>query len=303
MTQLTPPKLLKGSLSFVNYTTDKITDTSSPLYGKYQSWEYNITVLPTNTSYPGPRKDYQYNGLDVDVGDWVSSSIGGYACQITAIMSQTSTNLDIILTDVNNYNAIGDSSGNGNGALKNGDCFIFEVNNNRPILTPEVTGTFSSVFGTDMISRFYYTNPETSSGDFTNMNNIKINWSPSNKVNPNDVIMFTLPTGVDFYVYSVEVSSPMTIECHQTGAYADTNPYKFVAVDGNLIDDGSYVSNGQRYYGPRYAFLQNTQDRQSDISYWKLTYTGSISQYISIIFYIASINDSLTSTTIVYDNS
>lgn len=302
MTIITPPKLLRGFLVFTGYDS-YISDTSSPINGKAKSWSYDIKIYPSTMSYPGPRNDYQYNGLDVNVGDWISSSVGGYAVQITQITgTPTATKISVIVEDIDNYNALGDTTGNGNGAPNPGNCFIFEVNeNNKPILTPEFSGVFASTYGVDLISRFEYVDDNSPEQVAIELKNISINWTTKSQVNTNDIIQFTIPTGPDFFISEVTVSGPMILECHQTSSYTDTNPYKFIAINNQLVDDGTFTTSGTKYYGPRYIFLQNTEDRTSNISYWKLTYNGDPST-INIIFNISTYKN-LKDQIIVFDNT
>ena len=303
MTFLAPPKLLRGFLVFKGYV-DYVTDKNSPVNGKALSWNYDIKIYPSTTSYPGQRQDYQYNGLDVKVGDWISSSVGGYAVKIISINgTPTSDLINVTVEDVDSYNAIGDSTGNGNGAPFPGACFIFEVtDSNRPVLTPEFAGTFAATYGVDLISRFEYTNENTPDTSSVELKNITLNWTTKFNVSPNDVITFTLPTGPDFFVSGATVSNPMILECHQTSQYTDTNPYKFIAITNQLVDDGTYVTSGSKYYGPRYIFLQNTDDRTSSNSYWKMTYTGDTATVINIVLNISSFS-SVSDKIIIYDNS
>ncbi len=82
---------------------------------------------------------------------------------------------------------------------------------------------------------------------------------------------FTLPTGGRCVLAELRVSSPCIVECHSTASYADTNPYRFSAVAGHLIDDGSYVISGTRYFGERFITLLNLSDPTSGNTFWKVT--------------------------------
>lgn len=82
---------------------------------------------------------------------------------------------------------------------------------------------------------------------------------------------FTLDTGTMFVLQKIEVDGPCRIECHTTSSYNDTNPYIFVATDSHRVDDGSYTSNGQTYYGPRFITLMNLESPSSGKSFWKVT--------------------------------
>lgn len=308
MTIQQPPRLLKGFLIFSGYGTN-INDSTNPLNGKAETWKYDVTITASSTSYPGPRNDYQYNGLDVEIGDWISSSIGGKALQIISIESQAFDKISVTVQDIGNYNALGDTTGNGDGSLLPGNCYVYQTTTGEmPVLTPEISGLFGATFGVDLISRFQYTKKDDNNGGGGGttslaINNIEIDWSTSAAVSTGQNLLFSIPSGVDFFVYQLVASDPMTLECHQTSYYNDTNPFKFIATSDQLIDDGSYVTNNVKYYGPRYAYCQNTENRTSGISYWKLTYNGSLSKQLSVTFNLTTYDATLPATTsVVYNN-
>ncbi len=89
-------------------------------------------------------------------------------------------------------------------------------------------------------------------------------------INTNDSREFTLPTGSEFFLTDLEVSFPVTVESHRTSKRDDTFQYKFVATNSHKIDDGSYISGGTRYYGPRHVLLTNIDNPSSGSSYWKI---------------------------------
>lgn len=102
----------------------------------------------------------------------------------------------------------------------------------------------------------------------------------------NQVEQFILPTGGMFVVQNLEVDVACKVECHTTSAYADKNPYVFLATDTHKSDDGSYVSNGNVYYGPRFITLMNLENPSSGASYWRITQlkgTGSINLTITVV--------------------
>lgn len=98
-------------------------------------------------------------------------------------------------------------------------------------------------------------------------------------INSFDTKHFTLPTGSEFFLTDLSVDLPVTVESHRT-AYRDEVPqYKFVATNTHLVDDGSYVSGGVRYYGPRHVLLMNTSHPSSGVSYWTVSseqYAGKL---------------------------
>ncbi|ASV44746.1 hypothetical protein FDI40_gp324 [Agrobacterium phage Atu_ph07] len=93
---------------------------------------------------------------------------------------------------------------------------------------------------------------------------------------------FTLATGGSCILIETLVNAPCAVECSAFESYDDTNPYRFVAVESQLFDDGSYVIGGQRYYGERFINLVNLTDPSADHTYWKITNTGVAGQVITI---------------------
>lgn len=78
---------------------------------------------------------------------------------------------------------------------------------------------------------------------------------------------FEIETGTLAYLTELTVSSPCVIEAHSTSQRNDSNPYKFRAISSHLTDDGSYVIQNTRFYGPRYATLISKED---DKTYWRI---------------------------------
>lgn len=86
---------------------------------------------------------------------------------------------------------------------------------------------------------------------------------------------FELATGSEFFLVDLEVSYPVTIRSHITSSREGSPQYSFVASSSHLIDDGSYVVGGERYYGPRQILLVNTGNPSSGKSYWTVTPNSS----------------------------
>ena len=93
---------------------------------------------------------------------------------------------------------------------------------------------------------------------------------------------FTLATGGSCILIETLVDAPCEVECSAFEEYNDTNPYRFIATESQLFDDGSYVIGGQRYYGERFINLVNLTDPTLDYTYWKITNTGAPGQVITI---------------------
>lgn len=97
-----------------------------------------------------------------------------------------------------------------------------------------------------------------------------------------DFYDFDLPTGASCTLLHSAISAPGRLESHAYSDRLDTNPYRFVGVASQLVDDGSYVVAGQRYYGSRFVNLQNLQDNSSRNTYWRVYNTTSEPSIITV---------------------
>ncbi len=98
---------------------------------------------------------------------------------------------------------------------------------------------------------------------------------------------FVMETGGKCILVEAKVSSPAVLECHAMSSRTDTNPYRFVAVDSHLVDDGSYVLAGMRYYGERFIPLINMEDTTSPNTYWRVKNDSAAPQSITVIIQVA----------------
>lgn len=261
-------KLVMGS------GVDKVNDATSPFNGSVKSWKIDLIITPRGISDPGPRKDYLINGLDIQVGDWIGSGKGGNALQITSIDDgATTSKVSVTAEDIDLYNMSMDSQGSKYSGLQNGYCLIFSSHEGLGVVGPGPTGTLTGLFFTDILSRFNNTFKMKNSGGGGSvaLSSSTIHASTMNTLSTGSSIEFQLPTGSNFYLTSLSTSGALTVECHSTSAYQDTNPYKFVAISGHTVDDGSFISNGTTYYGSKNILLQNSEDQSSPNSFWKIT--------------------------------
>ena len=93
---------------------------------KYYQWEMVGTVTAQTHGSHLTRKDFEYNGLDVQVGDWIAGATTGLCCRVVSISSKTSTTVTMIVEDWLRYNTFRDA--NGNGIFGTGQAVVFQLN-------------------------------------------------------------------------------------------------------------------------------------------------------------------------------
>ena len=77
-------------------------------------WTVSFNVIPQTHSDPTTPRPFNYNGLDILVGDWISFASAGFiVLQIISIISQTDSQLTVILEDVDRYNLYNDPTQSG----------------------------------------------------------------------------------------------------------------------------------------------------------------------------------------------
>lgn len=99
----------------------------------------------------------------------------------------------------------------------------------------------------------------------------------------NDKTEFSLELGRSSYIFSLAVDTPCTVEVFGTSAKDETNPYKFVAVSDQLVDDGSMIlPDGTKWYGRRYSTFVNMEEGNATDIYFRVTNTDSFEKNIVI---------------------
>lgn len=142
--------------------------TSISLYivgGNTSDITYTVTlsnILPQVYLNASKTAYVQYNGLDIQVGDWVSSGPYGRAYQISAITSTTTTTVTCQITDINGYIL----STFGNNFPIGGKAYVFEINEEGfPILSSPLTvdaqDLVTKSWQVDLMSHFMSRNLKT----------------------------------------------------------------------------------------------------------------------------------------------
>ena len=126
---------------------------------KYYQWTIQGTVTAQAHGSHLTRKDFEYNGLDVQVGDWIASATTGVCCRIISISAKSSTTFTAVVEDWLRYNTF--RSAGGTGIFGTGQTVIFQLNENgHPMIDPVPASITSSTFYQNINSRFQYLNPQ-----------------------------------------------------------------------------------------------------------------------------------------------
>lgn len=125
---------------------------------KYYRWEVTFGVTAQNHGSHLTRDDFQYNGLDVQVGDWIAGATTGQCLKIISIGAKTRDSVTCIVEDWLRYNTFAITTGNG--IFGTGAAVVFTLNENGyPMLDPLPTSVTAAFYPTVM-SRFQYLNPQ-----------------------------------------------------------------------------------------------------------------------------------------------
>lgn len=154
-----PTKVLVGQItstsveSYWNYPNS--TDDPWWLLGSTpRGYSYKFTIDITVQSHGSnlTRKPYQYNGMDIKVGDWLSFSNDGVCVKIVSVESKTDTSVTVIVEDYQRYNTFQNSNGSpiGSGST----VVIFELQESGlPLIDPLPSGP-NATFVNNVSSRF-----------------------------------------------------------------------------------------------------------------------------------------------------
>ena len=126
---------------------------------KYYQWTMQASVSPQTHGSHLTRKDFEYNGLDIQVGDWIAEATTGLCLKIVSISSKTSSSITFVAEDWLRYNTF--RSASGSGVIGSGNAVVFQLNENgHPMLDPIPASIASGTFYQNINSRFQYLNPQ-----------------------------------------------------------------------------------------------------------------------------------------------
>lgn len=116
-------------------------------------WELSIDITTQSHSSHLTRVPNQYTGMDVNVGNWLSSG-GGIALKIISVISKTDSTVTVIVEDVFRHNLFKSQTARGIFSVP-ASVVIYELNEDGiPLLDPlPATVTFATSFYPNVMSR------------------------------------------------------------------------------------------------------------------------------------------------------
>ena len=120
-------------------------------------WSTTLFIGSQAHGSPATRMPYYYDGLDVNVGDYIVTSGQGRILKIVTITTQNAGSVQCIVEDENRENILLDETTSGDGGIPDGEGLLFEVKNGWPILHPlpdALAGGIPPYFSADIIARF-----------------------------------------------------------------------------------------------------------------------------------------------------
>ena len=112
---------------------------------------------------------------------------------------------------------------------------------------------------------------------------------------PNASESFAIDCGSSAIVQRLQVSAPCVVEVFGTEDHSpiiDPTPYKFVAISGHLMDDGSTtLRDGTVLKTRQYSIFCNLENPIRPQSYGKITNTGATSISITLDLLYLTVED------------
>lgn len=173
-----PAKLLRISLGSV--TVAASYSGADPWNGNAIRWNAVLTVTAqTHSDQASTPTSYIYNGNNVAVGDYITTTGSGKTLKVYSISSQNASTVNCVLEDYNRANTFQDDTQNGDGGIPSGNGYLYEVVNGYPVLYPlpdALFGTLPPSFATQVIARFLSLQSAGGSGAYTHSFNATTDW-------------------------------------------------------------------------------------------------------------------------------
>ena len=158
-----PPKVLGGDITSTTVSDYWIYPNGSDdkwwlLGSQPRGWRYELDITINAQSHGShlTRKPFEYNGMDVKVGDWLAYVNDGACLKIVSIESKSETAVTLVVEDYQRYNTFKSVSGQplGSGST----VVIFDLQESGlPVIDPLPTGP-GNLFQSNVQARFTYQN-------------------------------------------------------------------------------------------------------------------------------------------------
>lgn len=125
---------------------------------KFYRWQLEFTVTPQQHGSHLTRDDFEYNGFDIVVGDWIAGATDGKALKIISIESKSRLSVTCTVEDWLRYNTFKTTTGNG--MFSGAAGVVFSLNENGIPMIDPVPSVVSNIFYPTLLSRFQYLNPQ-----------------------------------------------------------------------------------------------------------------------------------------------
>ena len=156
-----PPRLLQITVTssvVLSKWTETDVDNNKWINQPYE-WTVTFTVTAQKHSCPITRIANQYNGQDIQVGDWISTSTGGAVFQIINIKSADTKTVVADVCDIDRLSLMLDKSARGNIKPATTSGYCFQLNDQgQPILVGTAMNYMQNNWQSDIQSRFAYRN-------------------------------------------------------------------------------------------------------------------------------------------------
>ena len=130
-------------------------NTGDPTIGLPYQWQVSLRVFPQNHYNHTSQTPYSFNGLDVQVNDWIATGSAGRALQIIEIVSADESDVICIVEDVERYNLFTDPFQIGSGMIDTGYGIAFRIGEDGlPILGPVPDEYLQNKAVDDLMARF-----------------------------------------------------------------------------------------------------------------------------------------------------
>lgn len=150
---------LSRALEIVQTTIGPVGFIDSEPSGMWTGYPYKWDIQLQVKSLPnsGATSDFQYDATDIKIGDWVSTSAGGFACVIVKIIEVLDAQTILVtVEDQDFYNILNDPNFSGNGIGTDGAGIVFPMDevSGIPVLGPVSSFAFDLNLQMDLFSRF-----------------------------------------------------------------------------------------------------------------------------------------------------